>query len=205
MNSQNHNPFKLSKKLISAILMAVFILAGCAPAVNSGTGSAGITVPGQTTAAQGTQSKTDAGTQTAKTQAANTQAAKTQASQSNPESPLSQIKVAADGRYTSKMEVAAYLYQFKKLPANFITKNKASDLGWKASEGNLWKVTDKMSIGGDKFGNFEELLPKKSGRQYYECDINYKGGSRGAERIVYSNDGLIFYTKDHYKSFEQLN
>ncbi len=205
MNSQNHNPFKLSKKLISAILMAVFILAGCAPAVNSDTGSAGITVPGQTTAAQGTQSKTDAGTQTAKTQAANTQAAKTQASQSNPESPLSQIKVAADGRYTSKMEVAAYLYQFKKLPANFITKNKASDLGWKASEGNLWKVTDKMSIGGDKFGNFEELLPKKSGRQYYECDINYKGGSRGAERIVYSNDGLIFYTKDHYKSFEQLN
>jgi len=87
----------------------------------------------------------------------------------------------------------------------FSVKNKASDLGWKASEGNLWKVTDKMSIGGDKFGNFEELLPKKSGRQYYECDINYKGGSRGAERIVYSNDGLIFYTKDHYKSFEQLN
>ena len=73
-----------------------------------------------------------------------------------------------------------------------------------ASKGNLWKVTKKMSIGGDRFGNNEGLLPKKSGRQYYECDIDYRGGSRGAKRIVYSNDGLIFYTADHYETFEQL-
>ncbi|WP_276648398.1 ribonuclease domain-containing protein [Trichococcus flocculiformis] len=61
-----------------------------------------------------------------------------------------------------------------------------------------------MSIGGDCFGNREGLLPKKSGRTYYEADIDYDGGYRGAERIVYSNDGLIFYTDDHYESFEQL-
>ena len=61
-----------------------------------------------------------------------------------------------------------------------------------------------MSIGGDKFGNREGLLPKEDGRQYYECDVNYQGGYRGAERIVFSNDGLIFYTDDHYNSFTQL-
>ncbi len=120
-------------------------------------------------------------------------------------SALASIKVKEDGRYSSKMEVAAYLYQYKKLPSNYITKAKAQKLGWVASKGNLWKVTDKMSIGGDVFGNFEKLLPVKKGRQYYEADIDYKGGTRGAKRIIYSNDGLIYYTEDHYASFEKLN
>ena len=79
------------------------------------------------------------------------------------------------------------------------------DLGWVAAKGNLWKVTDKMSIGGDKFGNFEKLLPTQKGRQYYEADIEYKGGNRGAKRLVYSNDGLIYYTDDHYNTFEKLD
>ncbi len=77
-------------------------------------------------------------------------------------------------------------------------------MGWEPSKGNLWDVTDKKIIGGDVFGNREGLLPHKEGRKYLECDVNYKGGKRGAERIVYSNDGLIYYTKDHYKSFELL-
>lgn len=117
---------------------------------------------------------------------------------------LAAVPVKEDGRYTTKLEVAAYLYQFGKLPSNYLTKEEARDRGWVASKGNLWKVTKKMSIGGDRFGNNEGLLPKKSGRQYYECDIDYRGGSRGAKRIVYSNDGLIFYTADHYETFEQL-
>ena len=71
-------------------------------------------------------------------------------------------------------------------------------------EGNLWDVADGMSIGGDKFGNREGLLPKESGRQYYECDIDYEGGYRNGKRIVYSNDGLIYYTEDHYESFEEI-
>ncbi len=103
------------------------------------------------------------------------------------------------------MEVAAYLYQFGELPSNYITKNDARDLGWSAHKGNLWDVTDEMSIGGDRFGNFEGLLPEKNGRQYFECDIDYNGGRRGAKRIVFSNDGLIFYTGDHYESFERLD
>ncbi len=106
--------------------------------------------------------------------------------------------------YSTKDEVAAYIHMFNELPPNYLTKDEAEALGWDNSEGNLWEVTDGMSIGGDVFGNREGLLPKTSGRTYYEADIDYDGGYRGAERIVYSNDGLIFYTDDHYESFEQL-
>lgn len=106
--------------------------------------------------------------------------------------------------YTELFDLAEYIHTYNKLPSNFITKSKATELGWKNEEGNLWDVTAEMSIGGDKFGNREGLLPKKEGRIYYECDVNYEGGYRGAERIVFSNDGLIFYTDDHYESFTQL-
>lgn len=109
-----------------------------------------------------------------------------------------------NGYYTSPEDVALYLHTYGKLPNNYITKQDANDLGWDAQKGNLWEVTDKMSIGGNKFGNREKLLPEEDTRQYYEADVNYEGGYRGAERLVYSNDGLIFYTEDHYESFEQL-
>lgn len=121
---------------------------------------------------------------------------------SKTESPKVQVKKGRN--YSTKDEVAAYIHEFKALPPNFITKKEAEKLGWDNSKGNLWKVTNKMSIGGDSFGNFEGLLPKASGRKYYECDINYSGGYRGAERIVYSNDGEIYYTNDHYKTFKKL-
>ena len=114
------------------------------------------------------------------------------------------LSVKKDGRYTTKEEVALYIHTYGELPSNFITKSDAQDLGWVSREGNLWEVTDKMSIGGDRFGNYEGDLPTAKGRKYYECDINYEGGYRGDERIVYSNDGLIFYTDDHYETFEQL-
>lgn len=111
------------------------------------------------------------------------------------------VTIAEDGYYTSPEDVAAYLRTYKHLPNNYITKSEAEKLGWDSSKGNLWEVTDKKSIGGDRFGNREGKLPKAEGRQYYECDVNYNGGFRGAERLVYSNDGLIYYTKDHYESF----
>lgn len=117
-------------------------------------------------------------------------------------SPLDLVE--EDGVYSTPELVAAYIHTFHKLPSNFITKNEASKLGWNSKEGNLWDVTDEMSIGGDKFGNYEGLLPEAKGRQWYECDVNYYGGYRGAERILYSNDGLIYYTDDHYKSFTKL-
>lgn len=121
---------------------------------------------------------------------------------SEPEEPEENIR--EDGFYTSKEDVALYIHTFGHLPDNFLTKDEAEDLGWVSTKGNLWKVTDHMSIGGDYFGNYEKKLPQQKGRKYYECDINYNGGTRGAERIIFSNDGLIFYTEDHYNTFEQL-
>ncbi len=112
--------------------------------------------------------------------------------------------LAEDGSYTAPEDVAEYLHFYGHLPDNFITKNEACELGWESNKGNLDDVAPGMSIGGDSFGNREGSLPKADGRKYYECDVNYEGGYRGGERIVYSNDGLIFYTDDHYETFEQL-
>ena len=113
-------------------------------------------------------------------------------------------EVSEDGLYSSKEEVALYIHLYGHLPDNYITKSAAKKLGWVASQGNLWEVTDHKSIGGSQFQNSEGLLPSKKGRQYYECDIDYQGGTRNGKRIVYSNDGLVYYTEDHYSSFELL-
>ena len=112
--------------------------------------------------------------------------------------------VQEDGEYTSKEEVALYIHLYNHLPDNFITKKEAKKLGWESKEGNLGEVAPGKSIGGDYFGNYEDLLPEEDGRDYYECDIDSDGGYRGAKRIVFSNDGLIYYTEDHYESFELL-
>jgi guanyl-specific ribonuclease Sa len=119
-------------------------------------------------------------------------------------SKTEEAKIREDGHYYTKNDVAEYIHLYGKLPENFITKNEAEDLGWVASKGNLWEVSDKLVIGGDKFGNREGLLPKASGRVWYECDVNYEGGFRGDDRIVFSNDGLIYFTSDHYASFKKL-
>lgn len=115
-----------------------------------------------------------------------------------------ETEIQEDGTYTSKEEVAEYIHLYGHLPDNFITKKEAKALGWVSSEGNLAEVAPGKSIGGDYFGNFEGNLPEKKGREYHECDIDSDGGYRGAKRIVYSNDGLIYYTEDHYETFELL-
>ncbi len=108
-----------------------------------------------------------------------------------------------DGSYTSKEEVALYIHTYGRLPGNFITKKEAQALGWPG--GSLEPYAPGKCIGGSRFGNYEGLLPEKEGRTYTECDIDTLGAeSRGAKRIVFSNDGLIYYTGDHYESFELL-
>lgn len=108
-----------------------------------------------------------------------------------------------EGSYTTAEDVALYLYTYEELPDNFMTKEEARELGW--SGGSLEKYAPGMCIGGDYFGNREGLLPEEKGRDYYECDIDTLGAkSRGAKRIVYSDDGLIYYTEDHYESFTLL-
>lgn len=105
-----------------------------------------------------------------------------------------------DGSYTSKEDVALYLHTYEKLPSNFITKKEAKSLGWEG--GSLEPYAPGKCIGGDRFGNYEGILPDGS---YHECDIGTLGkSSRGAKRIVYSDDGKIYYTDDHYETFEQL-
>lgn len=104
------------------------------------------------------------------------------------------------GEYTSAEDVALYLHLYGHLPQNFITKKDARALGWNG--GGLDDYADGKCIGGDRFGNYEGLLPDAPGREYHECDIDtLHAASRGAKRIVYSNDGLIYYTEDHYESF----
>lgn len=117
----------------------------------------------------------------------------------SPEAPA----LDEDGVYTTKEDVALYLHTYGRLPSNFVTKAEARDAGWNG--GSLENYLPGMCIGGDRFGNREGLLPDAKGRTWTECDVNTLGASsRGAERIVFSNDGLIYYTGDHYESFELL-
>ena len=118
-----------------------------------------------------------------------------------PKDTESPVKYGED--YDTRDEVALYLHLFGELPPHFITKREAQDLGW--TGGEVEKFIPGAAIGGDYFGNYENLLPKKKGRKYYECDIGTVGrSSRGAKRIIYSSDGLIYYTDDHYESFTLL-
>lgn len=106
-----------------------------------------------------------------------------------------------DGVYTSKDDVALYIYTYHKLPQNFITKKEAKKLGW--TGGSLEEYAPGKCIGGDHFGNYEGLLPEDE--DYYECDVDTLGKSkRGAKRIIYTDDGKVYYTNDHYESFVQL-
>lgn len=132
---------------------------------------------------------------------------------SNAANPVEQKEAAAGQASSSKPiitfdGVKNYLIQHKKLPPNFITKAQAKKLGWKPG-GDLSKVAPGKSIGGDVFKNLEGRLPNKPGRVWYEADIDYTKGKRGAKRIVYANDGnqkvtLIYKTEDHYKTFQKL-
>ena len=120
-----------------------------------------------------------------------------------PEQSDAEPAIAEDGSYTSKEDVALYIHTYGHLPDNFITKNEARELGW--SGGSLEPYAEGCCIGGDRFGNREGRLPDAAGRSYTECDIDTLGAtSRGAKRIVFSNDGLIYYTEDHYETFELL-
>ena len=117
--------------------------------------------------------------------------------------PDETAQIDEDGAYTTKDDIALYIHTYGHLPDNFITKKDAQALGWPG--GSLEPYAPGKCIGGSRFGNYEGLLPEADGRTYTECDIDTLGAdSRGAKRIVFSNDGLIYYTEDHYETFELL-
>lgn len=121
-----------------------------------------------------------------------------------PAPTAAQPAIDKNGSYTSKEEVAVYIRLYGKLPSNYITKSQAEALGWVSSKGNLWSVAPSKSIGGDRFGNYEGLLP---GGAYTECDIDFQGGFRDSKRLVFRKNGSewqIYYTEDHYNTFEEV-
>ena len=123
--------------------------------------------------------------------------------EAHPADPETPAAIDEFGWYTTKEDVALYIYTYGRLPDNFMTKKEARNLGWEG--GGLDPYAEGMSIGGDRFGNYEGLLPNADGRTWTECDIDtMNASSRGAKRIVFSNDGLIYYTEDHYESFTLL-
>lgn len=178
-----------AKKLLSILLIFAVIFAACTGLSNN-----------ENTGANKQEVKEDLSGGSKADKSSQDKAEKTDKSKQTSSSG----KLDKNSPYYSKDDVANYLIQYRQLPKNYLTKNEAMDKGWDAKEGNLWDVTDKGVIGGDKFGNREGLLPTAKGRKYYEADVNYKGGFRGSERLIYSNDGLIFYTNDHYSSFEEI-
>ena len=200
--------------IIIALLVCLPLFAGCRQ-TGTGTGASSQSAVSATAAsahssATDTVSSAEASTVTSPDAAGSSAAVGTTAAAGSSRQATSDTSASAQtapdehGSYTSKEDVALYLHTYGHLPDNYITKEEARALGWDASAGNLHKVAPGKSIGGDRFGNREGLLPSKKGRQYYECDIDYAGGTRGPKRIVFSDDGLIFYTEDHYASYEQL-
>ena len=115
--------------------------------------------------------------------------------------------VQESGEYTTRDSVAAYLCKFDKLPTNYVTQNEGKSL-YESRKGktfdkwnfNPWTTIGVM-IGGDKFGNSEGLLPKGT---YHEADVDYSAKNRGTKRLVYQSDCVIYYTADHYESFDKL-
>ena len=169
-------------------------------------GSTDTTITSKSDSIDSSKTESDSDKQSAVTAAVQDGSYAEQAATSLETSSDTAVRVAEDGVYTDKDQVALYIASYGHLPENYITKNEAKAAGWVSSEGNLDEVCPGMSIGGDKFGNREGKLPEKKDRKYFECDINFDktDGYRGSERIIYSNDGLIYYTGDHYNTFELL-
>jgi len=102
---------------------------------------------------------------------------------------------------TEENKVISYVKENHRLPEYYITKSEAKKQGWNPSQGNLCEVLPGKAIGGDYFGNREGRLPKDE--KYFEADVNYSCGNRNADRIIFTKNGDVYLTKDHYRSFEK--
>ncbi len=182
----------LSRK--SGKIIALFMVI-CAMTLSLMAGCARLKIPAVTTSAVTEASASVTSKVSAKTK-------ETTEKTSPPSTKKTEQKDSIDenGTYDSAKDVALYIHTYNKLPPNYITKKEAKAFGWNG--GSLEEYAPGKCIGGDYYGNYEGQLPKKKGRRYTECDIGTLGkSSRGSKRIVFSNDGLIYYTKDHYKTF----
>ena len=199
-----------AKKLISAILAPAalcLMLAGCNFALPDVTDSTTSSAVATTTATESvTESSSSEEETTSSSEETTSSSSKEETTTTASETITTSSEtygVSEDGEYYSKDEVALYIHLYGHLPSNFITKKEARALGW--SGGSVEDFAPGKVIGGDKYGNYEGNLPGGKGLTYHECDIDTKGKSkRGAKRIVFSNDGHIYYTDDHYSTFTLL-
>lgn len=176
-------------------IIALFMVI-CAMTLSLMTGCVRLRIPAGTTAVTATEASAPVTSKASR----KTEETSEKTSSRSTDKAEKKAAVDEDGTYDSAKDVALYIHTFNKLPSNYITKKEAKSLGW--SGGSLEEYAPGKCIGGDRYGNYEGLLPEKKGRSYTECDIGTLGkSSRGAKRIVFSNDGLIYYTKDHYKTF----
>jgi guanyl-specific ribonuclease Sa len=210
--------------LLFSIVLALVTLVGCGGSSSTAAGSSGKVTLESAPDQSDTQSGTSQESSGADVQSSNLQSAPEQvaedtkdeavsgangtatesktSSKDEPEAAINEPEATIDenGTYSSKDDVALYLHIYGRLPKNFMTKKEAKKLGWEG--GSLEKYAKGMCIGGDHFGNYEGILPQGN---YHECDIDTLGRkSRGAKRIIYSDDGRIYYTEDHYETFELL-
>lgn len=116
------------------------------------------------------------------------------------------MKAIVAGNATDKGMCGAdcYIKEYGELPDDYISVSEAKELGWKPFLGNLDKVAPNKQLTNGVFSNRERKLPDKNGRIWYEADINYHSGYRNSMRIVFSDDGLIFVTYDHYQTFYEI-
>ena len=193
--------------LLMAVLLAVSLLAGCG---KSGSGTAQESSSALMTVTEDGPAETESETPEGELTEIESETPEGELTEIVPEIPEEEPAevvsgeatpgIDENGSYTTKEDVALYIHTYGKLPPNFITKKQAEKLGW--SGGSLEPYAPGKCIGGNYFGNYEGILPDG---EYRECDIDTLGKkSRGAKRLIYSDDGRIYYTSDHYKSFTQL-
>ena len=115
--------------------------------------------------------------------------------------------VEESGLYTTKDSVAAYLCKFDKLPNNYVGKDEGVSL-YESKTGNTfdkWNfnpwTTIGVMIGGDVYENHDGQLPSGS---YHEADVDYSAKNRGTKRLIYQSDCVIYYTADHYETFNKM-
>ena len=187
------------KKLLPALVLALLLVYLFLPDLNTAARPAATA----TTPVQELALVTPAPTKTPKPKSAETPKPTRAPKPTASPAPTEAGTLDEDGSYTTKEDLALYIHTYGHLPPNFVTKKEAEAAGW--AGGSLQRVLPGKCIGGSRFGNIEGQLPKAKGRYWTECDVNTLGKkSRGAERIIFSNDGLIYYTPDHYESFELL-
>ncbi len=200
---------KKMRRLITSLLtllLSVILIAGCGVLeAGRGADAAGSSSEVTAEAVMKDQDPEDTGSRSESSYAESGTGKKTGSEDTEAEEPYTgntdETSVERDGVYTSKEDVALYIHTFGELPDNFITKKEARSLGW--SGGSLEPYAPGKTIGGDHFGNYEGALPEDA--SYTECDIDTLGADkRGAKRIIFDRDGNIYYTEDHYETFEKL-